>query len=129
MSFQWIINGAETLSISRRDIVGSTLARDGTAKAVSRGTPKKIFTVKLPDGPRWIDTKTNIESAETLDRHTSATITIEYATHPWYYNNVDPGASEESYTVLCTQFPQWTVFGSLNSAQVSWDGAFVFVEV
>lgn len=129
MSFQWIINGAETLSINRLDTVGSTQARDGTVKAVSRGTPKKIFTVKLPDGPRWIDLKSNIESAEALDRHTSASITIEYATHPWYYGNVDPGGSEESYTVLCVQFPQWTVFGNVDSAQVSWDGAFVFVEV
>ena len=128
MSFQWILNSAETFSINRLDTVGSTQARDGTVKAVSRGTPKKIFTVKLPDGPRWIDLKNDIESAETLDRHTSAIITIEYATHPWYYGNVAP-VSEESYTVLCVQFPQWTVFGNVDSAQVSWDGAFVFVEV
>lgn len=128
MSFQWIINSAETLSINRRDTVGSTQARDGTVKAVSRGTPKKIFTVKLPDGPRWIDIKTDIESAEVLDKHTSAVITIEYATHPWYYGNVAP-VTEESYTVLCTQFPQWSIFGSVDAAQVAWDGAFIFVEV
>jgi hypothetical protein len=128
MSFQWIINSAETLSINRRDVVGSTQARDGTVKAVSRGTPKKIFTVKLPDGPRWIDIKTDIESAEVLDKHTSAVITIEYATHPWYYGNVAP-VTEESYTVLCTQFPQWSIFGSVDAAQVAWDGAFIFVEV
>lgn len=129
MSFQWIFNSAETLSINRRDVVGSTQARDGTVKAVSRGTPKKIFTIKLPDGPRWIDIKTDIESAEALDKHTSAVITIEYATHPWYYKNINPGGAAETYTVLCTQFPQWTVFGNVDSAQVSWDGAFVFVEV
>lgn len=129
MSFQWIINSAETMSINRRDVVGSTQARDGTVKAVSRGTPKKIFTVKLPDGPRWIDIKTDIEAAEVLDRHTTATITIAYDIHPWYYNNVDPGGSEESYTVICTQFPQWSIFGSVDAAQVAWDGAFIFVEV
>lgn len=128
MSFQWVLNNAETFSINRLDTVASTQARDGTVKAVSRGTPKKIFTVKLPDGPRWIDIKSNIEAAEALDRHTSATLTIQYATHPWYYGNVAPG-SEESYTVLCVNFPQWTVSGAKDSAQVSWDGAFVFVEV
>jgi len=125
MSFQWILNNAETLSINRLDTVASTQARDGTVKAVSRGTPKKIFTVKLPDGPRWSDIYTNIEAAEALDRHTTDTITIQYSTHPWYYGNTTPG-SEESYTVICVQFPQWTVFGY---DQVSWDGAFVFVEV
>lgn len=128
MSFQWILNGAESLSINRLDTIGTTQARDGTVKAVSRGTPKKTFTIKLPDGPRWIDTKANIEAAEALDRHTPAVITIQYATHPWYYNNVAP-VTEESYTVLCTQFPQWTVSGNVDSAQVSWSGAFVFVEV
>lgn len=128
MSFQWVLNNAESLSIDRLDTVGSTQARDGTVKATSRGTPKKIFTVKLPDGPRWIDIKANIEAAETLDRHTTATMTIQYATHPWYYGNVSPG-SEESYTVICVQFPQWTVSGAKDSAQVSWSGPFVFVEV
>ena len=128
MSFQWVINNAETLSINRLDTVASTQARDGTVKAVSRGTPKKIITVKLPDGPRWIDIKSDIEAAEALDRHTTDAIEIEYATHPWYYNNVDPGTNE-GYTVLCVQFPQWRVFGSKDAAQVAWDGEFVFVEV
>lgn len=128
MSFQWVFNNAETLSINRLDTVASTQARDGTVKAVSRGTPKKIFTVKLPDGPRWTDIKSNIEAAEALDRHTTDDIEIEYATHPWYYGNVAP-ESNEAYTVLCVQFPQWTVFGSKTTPQVSWDGEFVFVEV
>lgn len=126
MSFQWIFNNAETLSINRLDTVGSTQARDGTVKAVSRGTPKKTFTIKLPDGPRWSEIRTNISAAEALDRHTTAAITIDYTTFPWYYGDVDPGGAEESYTVICTQFPQWTIFAR---DQVSWNGPFVFVEV
>lgn len=125
MSFQWVLDNAETFSINRLDTVASTQARDGTVKAVNRGTAKKIFTVKLPDGPRWSDIRSDIEAAEALDRHTTATMTIKYSVHPWYYSFSTPG-TEESYTVICVQFPQWTVFGY---DQVSWDGAFVFVEV
>lgn len=126
MSFQWIINGCENLSINNLDVVANTQARDGTVKAVSRGTPKKIFTAKYPDGPRWSDIRTDIQSAEALDRHSTATITIPYNSFPWYYGDVDPGANEESYTVICVSFPQWSIF---SRDQVAWDGAFVFVEV
>ena len=125
MSFQWVLDNATTFSIDRLDTVASTQSRDGTVKAVSRGTPKKIFRVRLPDGPRWSDIYTNIQAAEALDRHTTATITIKYSEFPWYYGNTTPG-SEESYTVICTDFPQWSIFGY---DQVSWSGEFVFVEV
>lgn len=125
MSFQWVLNNSTTFSINRLDTVASTQSRNGTVKAVSRGTPKKIFTVRLPDGPRWSDIRTDIAAAEALDRHTTDTITIQYATHPWYYGNTVPG-SEESYTVICVEFPQWELFGY---DQVRWSGAFVFVEV
>jgi len=128
MSFQWIVDSATQIGINRLDTVASTQSRDGTVKAVNRGTAKKIFRITLPDGPRWIDIKSDIEGAEALDRHTTATIAIRYDVHPWYYGNVDPG-TDETYNVICVQFPQWNVFGSVSSAQVSWDGDFVFVEV
>ena len=125
MSFQYVINNATSLSINRLDTTASTQARDGTVKAVSRGTPKKLFTVRLPDGPKWADEKSSIEGLETLCKSTTGTITITYAKHPWYYSNSTP-SSEESYTVLCVDFPQWEVFGN---QQVRWSGPFVFVEV
>jgi hypothetical protein len=125
MSFQYAFNNATSLSISRLDTVASTQARDGTVKAISRGTPKKIFSVRLPDGPKWADERASIEAMEALDKHTTDSISIPYATHPWYYSNVTP-SSEESYTVLCIEFPQWEVFGN---QQVRWSGPFVFVEV
>jgi len=125
MSFQWIVENATTISINRKDVVSNTTARDGTTRVVTRGNAKKIFTVQLPDGPRWSDYRTLIESAESLDRHTSGTITIPYASFPYYYGNVDPG-TDESYTVFCINFPEWTIFGY---DQVSWSGPFVFVEV
>ena len=125
MSFQWIIDKAETLSINNRRMVATTTARDGTVRAVSRGTQPKIFTVSLPDGLLWSVIKSDIAAAEVLDRISTATISIPYAKFPWYYGNVAP-ASNESYTARCIQFPEWTIF---SRDQVSWSGAFVFIEV
>jgi hypothetical protein len=125
MSFQWIIDGAETISINRKKMVGTTSARDGQTRAVSRGTMPKRIEVKLPDGPRWSDLRTNIAAAEALDRISTATISIPYAKFPWYYGNTQP-SSNESYTVRCIQFPEWTIFAR---DQVSWSGSFVFEEV
>jgi hypothetical protein len=126
MSFQWVFDNAEQLSINNLNTVGSTTARDGTYRAVIRNasTPK-IFTVKLPDGPRWSDIRTNIAAIEALDRHTGETgIEIKYSLFPWYYGDVDPGTND-SYNLICVQFPQWNIFAR---DQVSWNGAFVFVE-
>jgi hypothetical protein len=125
MSFQWIIDKAETLSINNRRMVATTTARDGSVRAVSRGTQPKIITVSLPDGMPWSVMKSDIAAAEALDRISTASISIPYAKFPWYYGNVAPG-SNESYTVRCIQFPEWTIF---SRDQVSWSGAFVFIEV
>ena len=125
MSFQWIVNSAESISINRKNQVASTTARDGTVRVVSRGTQPKRFEVKLPDGLPWSANKSNIEAAEVLDRISTATISIPYAKFPWFYNNSAPG-SDLSYTVRCIEFPEWTIF---SRDQVSWSGPFVFVEV
>ena len=106
-------------------MVASTTARDGSIRAVSRGTQPKRFEVKLPDGIPWTVLRTDIAAAEALDRITTATISIPFAKFPWYYNDVAPG-SDESYTVRCIQFPEWTIFAR---NQVSWSGPFVFQEV
>ena len=125
MSFQWIIDRAESLSINRKKIVASTQSRDGTVRAVSRGNAAKRIEVKLPDGIPWTDLRSSIIAAEALDRYQTATVSIPYAKFPWYYGNVAP-VSDESYTVICTQFPEW-ILAARN--QVSWSGSFVFVEV
>lgn len=125
MSFQWIVDRAEAISINRKKMVGQTTARDGIVRVVSRGTPPKRFEIKLPDGIPWSELRTNIIAAEALDRISTATITIPYAKFPWYYGNVQP-ANNESYTVRCIQFPEWNIFAR---DQVSWNGAFVFLQV
>lgn len=125
MSFQWIIDRAENLSINRKAQVSQTVARDGKVRVVSRGTQPKRFEVKLPDGIPWTDLRSNIIAAEALDRYTTASISIPYAKFPWYYGNVQPG-SNETYTVYCLEFPEWTIF---SRNQVSWSGPFIFIEV
>jgi len=125
MSFQWIIDNAETLSINRKKMVGTTTSRSGVVRAVSRGTQPQRIEVKLPDGISWTSLKTNIEAAEALDRISTATVTIPYAKFPWFYNNVAP-SSDLSWTVRCVQFPEWVL---MARNQVAWSGSFVFVEV
>jgi hypothetical protein len=125
MSFQWIVDNAESLSINRKKMVAQTTARDGQVRAVSRGTQPDQITVKVPDGIPWSTLKSNIEAAEALDRISTATISVPYAKFPWFYNNVAPG-SDYSKTVRCITFPEWTI---MARDQVSWSGPFVFVEV
>jgi hypothetical protein len=124
MSFQWIVDMAESISIDRKHMVASTQTRSGIVRAASRGAMPVRITVRVPDGPRWSDIRSNIAAATALDRYQTAVITIPYAKFPWYYGNVAPVA-DETYTVICTEFPDWTIFAR---DQVSWSGAFVFQE-
>lgn len=125
MSFQWVFDNATTLSINRKKVIASTTARDGTVRAVNRGNGAKVFTVRLPDGPRYSDNKSNIEAIEALDKYNTEIIQLKYSKIPYYYGNVNP-VTNESYEVICIEFPEWTLFGY---DQVQWSGAFVFVEV
>lgn len=125
MSFQWIFDGAESLSIDSRDVVAQTQSRSGIVRSVRRGTPTKKFEVRYPDGPRWSDLAPFIQGAENFDRYSPDTITIKYSLFPWYYEFQQP-ASDDSFTVICVDFPQWKIF---KRNQVSWSGPFRFVEV
>ena len=129
MSFQWIFDNAESLSINRKQMVATTTARDGSTRAVTRGQMPNRITVKLPDGLRWTDIRANIIAAEALDKVTTATVTIGTANTTgfgWYYDLTTVPTGPTSYTVRCVEFPEWTLFAR---DQVSWSGAFVFVEV
>lgn len=76
MSFQWIIDNAETISMERKKVVASTTSRNGVVRSVSRGAQPWRFEVKLPDGPRWSDIRSYISQAELLDRVTAANIQL-----------------------------------------------------
>lgn len=83
MSFQWIIDNAESISIESKKIVAATTARDGTTRAVSRGGQLWQFEVKLPDGMRWTDVRQYIAKSEVLDRVSSSTIQLNNPGHSW----------------------------------------------
>jgi hypothetical protein len=83
MSFQWIIDNAESISIDRAEVVGQSITRNQTVRAVSRGAGIWKFTVKLPDGIRWTDIRSNISLAEKLGRTTAASISLNASGHDW----------------------------------------------
>jgi len=83
MSFQWIIDRAETISINSKKVVASTTARDGTVRSVSRGGQVWRFEVKLPDGIPWTELRPYITASESLDRVTSANIQMNSSGQNW----------------------------------------------
>lgn len=83
MSFQWIIDNAESISIDRQEIVGQSITRNQTVRAVSRGAGIWKFTVKLPDGLRWTDIRDDISKSEKLGRYTTASISINASGQSW----------------------------------------------
>lgn len=85
MSFQFVIDHAESISINRLKVVASTQARDGTVRAVSRGGQVWSFTVKLPDGPLWSDYRGDISRLEALDRVVTANISLNTVGQEWLY--------------------------------------------
>jgi hypothetical protein len=83
-AFQYVFDNAESISINRRRVIGSTVTRDNTVRAVSRGGQAWRFEVKLPDGIRWSDARSDIEKIEFLDRSTVGTVQINNAGYNSY---------------------------------------------
>lgn len=84
MSFQYVIDNAETISINRKKVIAATTSRDGTVRTVSRGGQVWRFDVKLPDGPRWSnDWRSKISELEALDRNTVGTFQLNATGHAW----------------------------------------------
>jgi hypothetical protein len=78
-AFQYVFDYAETISINKRRVIGSTITRDNTVRAVSRGGQTWRFEVKLPDGIAWSQARPYIEKMEYLDRSTVGTVQINNA--------------------------------------------------
>jgi hypothetical protein len=85
MAFQWIIDNAAEIITNTQGIVSSTVTRDGTVNSVSRGGQPWVFTVTLPDGPRWSDYRELIATAERYDRHTAQTINFANSNYDWMF--------------------------------------------
>lgn len=103
MSFQWIVDRAETISMNRKKQVASTTARDGTVRAVSRGGQVWRFEVKLPDGISWTELRPYISQAEQLDRVSTATINLNHAGFEWLYDYQGNSVNYTGFVATITQ--------------------------
>lgn len=102
MSFQYVIDNAETLQVNTSKIVASTQARDGTVRSVSRGGQVWTFTVKLPDGPRWSDERQDIAKIAALDRVANANIQVNTAGQNYVYGYQGNVANTSAVTASWT---------------------------
>lgn len=125
MSFQWIFDNAESVSINNRALVGQTISRNQTVRATSRGPGIWKFTVTLPNGLPWDKVASYIQDIDNAGRFTTETVAF---TNTGYTNWIHSGplTAGQSWEVICTQMPEWTI-SARN--QVSWSGPFVFYEV
>lgn len=101
MSFQWIIDHAETISMNRLPVVASTTARDGTTRSVSRGYAPWTFTVKVADGIPWTTIRPYISQAEFKGKTTADTINFAHSGYDWlikYQGDFDPSQFYASWT-------------------------------
>jgi hypothetical protein len=83
MSFQWIIDNAESISMERKQVVASTVSRSGVVRAVGRGGQVWRFEVKLPDGIAWTNIRRDITLSENLGELSSGNIKLNNAGHSW----------------------------------------------
>jgi hypothetical protein len=124
MAFQWIFNNATSISVNKKAIVGQTITRNQTVRAVSRGNSIRRFTVQLPDGMPWSQVATYIQAIDAADRFTKETIQISNSGYNSWINAGDINTSA-TYQVICVELPQWTIS---ERNLVTWSGPFVFFE-
>jgi len=80
MSFQWIIDNAQDVQINKRGVVASTMARDQTVRAVSRGGIIWRFTVTPATGLCYNNAgiRSYIETIDNQDRYTPFTANFSH---------------------------------------------------
>ena len=103
MSFQWIIDKAETISINTKRMVATTTARDGTVRAVSRGGQVWRFDVKVPDGITLTELRQYISQAEQLDRVSTATISLSATGQNWLYKYQGDSVNKTGFVATIVQ--------------------------
>jgi hypothetical protein len=124
MAFQWVFDKAESIAPSKRAIVGQSITRNNTVRAVSRGVAPQRFTVKLPDGMPWTQVADDIAAIDAADRFTVENIGL---TNPGYSDwlNDGPLTPGATWDVICIQLPDYTIN---PDGLVFWSGPFVFYE-
>jgi hypothetical protein len=103
VSFQWIIDRAQTISIDTKQMVASTQTRDGTYRSVSRGGQPWKFDVQLPDGIPWTELRQNISLAQKLDRTSVATIQLNDPRLAWFNEYQGNSVNTTGFRATCIQ--------------------------
>jgi hypothetical protein len=65
MSYQWIIDNAESITVVSKAVVARTQSRDGTVRQVARGGAVWQFEVTLASGMPWDTSRKYLEVVET----------------------------------------------------------------
>jgi hypothetical protein len=97
MSFQWVIDNCEAISITSLKQASTTTSRDGTIRTTSRGYLPRQFEVQMPDGMPWDSNRAEILAAERLDRTTQTTFKINNAGQNWFIGYQGSYASLTGY--------------------------------
>lgn len=99
MSFQWIIDTAETLSIVKRPVVSQTVSRDQRIRSVSRGGNVWKFAVKMPEIMTWNgNSRGYLESIEVNSLLESQSINLSKTTYDWMTKYRGDAASTATMT-------------------------------
>lgn len=85
MSFQWVIDNAENISINNLRQTSQTTSRDGTVKTTSRGYVPRRFTVKMPDGMPWDVNRNYIQTLEDTGRINTNTVQFNNTGQDWMF--------------------------------------------
>jgi hypothetical protein len=83
MSFQWVIDNAEDISIVKRPVISQTVSRDQRVRSVSRGGNVWKFAVKMPPRMVWNNHRGFIESIESNAMLTSQSINLAKTGYDW----------------------------------------------
>jgi len=75
-AFQWVFDRAENISINRKPVVAQTQSRNNIVRSVSRGGAVWRFSVKMPDGIPWTQSRSYIEALSAADRFTPGTVSL-----------------------------------------------------
>lgn len=85
MSFQFIFDNAETISINKNPLISQTITRDQRVRTVARGGAVYRFTVKLPDGFRWENIRSTIAEIEYANKIAIESVNLAHPGLAWAF--------------------------------------------
>lgn len=98
MSFQWVFDNAESISINKRPITSQTIARDQRVRSVSRGGAVWRFTVKMPTGMRWSNVRGYIENIDNTNKLDTQTVSLGSTGFSWMTGYQGPQSNPAAMT-------------------------------